>query len=77
MEVKEEHIQNVRNNGNIIIILNILTIGEQDLVEFLTEEILAERKAQKVKAIPTELNGFTASLNGAEVTMTKKTGEEM
>ncbi|KAJ8929059.1 hypothetical protein NQ314_018291 [Rhamnusium bicolor] len=44
--------------------------------EFLTEEILAERKAQKVKTLPTELEGFTANLNGAEVTLTKKTEDE-
>lgn len=50
--------------------------AEQELVEFLTEEILAERKAQKVKTIPSELDGFKASLNGAEVTLTKKTDEE-
>ncbi|XP_050312424.1 complement component 1 Q subcomponent-binding protein, mitochondrial isoform X2 [Anthonomus grandis grandis] len=52
------------------------TKAEKELVEFLTEEILAERKAQKVKAIPTELDGFKASLNGAEVSLTKKTDAE-
>lgn len=51
-------------------------LGEKDLVEFLTEEILAERKAQKVTTIPAELDGFKASLNGAEVTLTKKTEDE-
>ncbi|XP_050312423.1 complement component 1 Q subcomponent-binding protein, mitochondrial isoform X1 [Anthonomus grandis grandis] len=51
-------------------------LAEKELVEFLTEEILAERKAQKVKAIPTELDGFKASLNGAEVSLTKKTDAE-
>uniref|UniRef100_A0AAR5PI38 Complement component 1 Q subcomponent-binding protein, mitochondrial n=2 Tax=Dendroctonus ponderosae TaxID=77166 RepID=A0AAR5PI38_DENPD len=51
--------------------------AEKELVEFLTEEILAERKAQKVKTIPTEIQGFTASLNGAEVTLTKKTDSEL
>lgn len=45
-------------------------------MEFLTEEILAERKAQKVKTIPTEIDGFKASLNGAEVTLTKQTETE-
>lgn len=54
----------------------IHTKGEKELVEFLTEEILAERKAQKVKTIPTEIEGFKASLNGAEVTLTKKTDNE-
>ncbi|XP_077298761.1 complement C1q binding protein P32 [Arctopsyche grandis] len=50
--------------------------GERELVEFLTEEITAERKAQKVKNIPTELDGFKVQLNGAEVTLTKKVDSE-
>ncbi|KAG5896780.1 hypothetical protein JTB14_008356 [Gonioctena quinquepunctata] len=50
--------------------------AERELVEFLTEEVLAERKAQKVKTIPSELDEFKASLNGAEVTLTKKTDGE-
>ncbi|XP_066254668.1 complement component 1 Q subcomponent-binding protein, mitochondrial isoform X3 [Euwallacea similis] len=52
------------------------TKAEKELVEFLTEEILAERKAQKVTTIPTEIEGFNARLNGAEVTLTKKTDTE-
>lgn len=51
-------------------------VGEKELVEFLAEEILAERKAQKVKTIPSELEGFKASLNGAEVILTKMTDNE-
>ncbi|CAH0547155.1 unnamed protein product [Brassicogethes aeneus] len=51
--------------------------GERELVEFLTEEILAEKKAQKVKTVPTELDGFKANLNGAEVTLTKTIDNEM
>lgn len=52
-------------------------IGEKELVEFLTEEILAERKAQKAKTIPSELEGFIASLNGAEIVLSKTTDNEM
>ncbi|KAF5278862.1 hypothetical protein FQR65_LT03551 [Abscondita terminalis] len=52
------------------------TKAEKDLVEFLTEEILAERKAQKSKTIPTEIDGFKAKLSGADVTLTKSSGEE-
>lgn len=55
---------------------NLIYSGERELVEFLTEEILAERKAQKNKNIPTELDGFKVSLNGAEMTLTKKTDKE-
>lgn len=46
------------------------------MVEFLTEEITAERKAQKVKTIPTELDGFKVKLDGAEVELSKKTDKE-
>ncbi|KAK5639750.1 hypothetical protein RI129_010561 [Pyrocoelia pectoralis] len=52
------------------------TKAEKDLVEFLTEEILAERKAQKSKTIPTEIDGFKAKLDGAEVTLTKTVDDE-
>ncbi|CAH1107249.1 unnamed protein product [Psylliodes chrysocephalus] len=52
------------------------TKAEKELVEFLTEEILAERKAQKVKTIPAEISGFKANLNGAEVTLSKVVGDE-
>jgi complement component 1 Q subcomponent-binding protein len=50
--------------------------AERDLVEFLTEEILAERKAQKSKTLPTELDGFKVQLNAAEVILTKQTDNE-
>lgn len=52
------------------------TKAEKELVEFLTEEILAERKTQKFKTIPAELEGFKASLNGAEVSLTKESNDE-
>lgn len=50
--------------------------AERELVEFLTEEILSERKAQKTKTLPTELDGFKAQLSGAEVTLTKQQDNE-
>ncbi|KAJ8675596.1 hypothetical protein QAD02_011382 [Eretmocerus hayati] len=52
------------------------TKAEKELVEFLAEEIVAERKALKFKTIPTELDGFKVSLDGAEVQLTKQSGEE-
>ncbi|XP_060520457.1 complement component 1 Q subcomponent-binding protein, mitochondrial [Cylas formicarius] len=55
---------------------NAHTKAERELVEFLTEEVVAERKAQKLKTIPTELDGFKAGLNGAEVTLTKQADGE-
>ncbi|KAK2588536.1 hypothetical protein KPH14_006315 [Odynerus spinipes] len=53
------------------------TKAEKELVEFLAEEIVAEKKAQKLKTIPTEINGFKVSLDGAEVTLEKKDKDEV
>ncbi|KAG5309602.1 C1QBP protein, partial [Acromyrmex insinuator] len=50
--------------------------AEKELVEFLAEEIVAEKKAQKLKMIPTTLDNFSVSLNGAEVTLEKKDGTD-
>ncbi|XP_008206466.1 complement component 1 Q subcomponent-binding protein, mitochondrial [Nasonia vitripennis] len=52
------------------------TKAEKELVEFLAEEIVAEKKALKLKTIPTELEGFKVSLNGAEVKLTKQQADE-
>lgn len=46
------------------------------MVEFLTEEILAEKKAQKVATIPTELDGFKVKLDHAEVELVKQSAGE-
>ncbi|XP_037971071.2 complement component 1 Q subcomponent-binding protein, mitochondrial isoform X1 [Plutella xylostella] len=51
-------------------------LGERELVEFLTEEIVAERKAQKLKSLPKELEGFAVTSHGAEVILTKKLKDE-
>ncbi|XP_078035012.1 complement C1q binding protein P32 [Augochlora pura] len=51
---------------------NAHTKAEKELVEFLAEEIVAEKKAQKLKTIPTELDGFKVSLDGADVTLMKQ-----
>ncbi|XP_031833609.1 complement C1q binding protein P32 [Nomia melanderi] len=53
------------------------TKAEKELVEFLAEEIVAEKKAQKLKTIPTELHGFKVSLDGADVNLEKKEGNEI
>lgn len=50
--------------------------AEQELVEFLSEEIAAEQKLQKIKTIPTEVEGFKVKLEGAEVSLTKTVGDE-
>ncbi|CAB3227322.1 unnamed protein product [Arctia plantaginis] len=51
-------------------------LGERELVEFLTEEIVAERKAQKVKNLPKELDGFAVTGDGAEVVLSKQLKDE-
>ncbi|EDV36997.1 uncharacterized protein Dana_GF13236 [Drosophila ananassae] len=55
---------------------NIHTKCERELVEFLTEEIVAERKVQKGKTVPSTLDGFSVKLNGADVELTKQTDKE-
>ncbi|CAG4982678.1 unnamed protein product [Colias eurytheme] len=52
-------------------------LGERELVEFLTEEIVAERKAQKLKTLPTEVEGFSVKGDGAEVVLTKQMKDEI
>ncbi|XP_075978057.1 complement C1q binding protein P32 [Anticarsia gemmatalis] len=53
------------------------TKGERELVEFLTEEIVAERKAQKVKTLPKDVDGFVVAGDGAEVVLTKQLKDEV
>ncbi|RVE42970.1 hypothetical protein evm_012374 [Chilo suppressalis] len=53
------------------------TKGERELVEFLTEEIVAERKAQKTKTLPTEVDGFKVAGDGAEVVLSKQLKDEI
>ena len=55
----------------------MIFLGERELVEFLTEEIVAERKAQKMKVLPAELDGFVVCGDGAEVLLTKKLKDEV
>lgn len=55
---------------------HIHTKGERELVEFLTEEIVAEKKVQKKETLPTEIGGFQIKLNGADVEMEKTTPKE-
>ncbi|XP_055547355.1 complement component 1 Q subcomponent-binding protein, mitochondrial isoform X1 [Wyeomyia smithii] len=55
---------------------HVHTKGERELVEFLTEEIVAEKKVQQKVKIPTEIEGFQIKLNGADVEMQKTTSKE-
>ncbi|XP_055638649.1 complement component 1 Q subcomponent-binding protein, mitochondrial [Toxorhynchites rutilus septentrionalis] len=54
---------------------SIHTKGERELVEFLTEEIVAEQKSVK-KTLPTDIEGFKIKLHGADVEMVKETSKE-
>lgn len=51
-------------------------LGEQELVDFLKEEIEVEKNSQKGKSIPTEIEGFKVTLDGADVELTKQTDKE-
>ncbi|EDV54952.1 conserved regulator of innate immunity protein 3 [Drosophila erecta] len=55
---------------------NVHTKCERELVEFLTEEIVAERKVLKGKTVPSTLDGFAVKLTGANVELTKQTDKE-
>ncbi|KAL1140775.1 hypothetical protein AAG570_000705, partial [Ranatra chinensis] len=50
--------------------------GEKELAEFLVDEIAAEKKLQKTKNIPLELDGFSAKLDGSQVIFQKTTPTE-
>lgn len=74
--------KHVHTKGNIVLLSSFLKINitaspaEKNLIEHLTEEILLERKSQKSKTLPTELDGFDVNLNAAKVTLTKKIDDE-
>ncbi|KAI5697763.1 hypothetical protein M8J75_015277 [Diaphorina citri] len=51
-------------------------VAEKELFEFLSEEIQAEKKIQKSKSIPSEIDGFQVKLDGPEVSLEKTVGSE-
>ncbi|XP_052866908.1 complement component 1 Q subcomponent-binding protein, mitochondrial [Anopheles cruzii] len=55
---------------------NIHTKGERELVEFLAEEIVAEKKSSNHGPIPTSLSGYKVACNHAEVELTKSSDRE-
>lgn len=54
----------------------IHTKGERELVEFLAEEIVAEKKASPSPSLPSSLSGFSISCNKADVELTKSSERE-
>lgn len=61
---------------NLVLYYALVVVAEKELVEFLNEEIAAEKKLQKAKNIPTEVCGFKVKLEGSEVSLTKSAGDE-
>lgn len=55
---------------------NVHTKGERELIEFLADEIATESKNRKVKTLPTEVEGFKVKTDGADVVLTKTSGDE-
>lgn len=53
-----------------------LVIGDKELVEFLVEEIAAEKKNSKPRNMA-NLDGFDVRLDGAQITLSKKFNDEM
>ncbi|XP_036340518.1 complement component 1 Q subcomponent-binding protein, mitochondrial-like [Rhagoletis pomonella] len=52
------------------------TKGERELVEFLTDEILAERKSPNISTNPTTLDSFSVKRVDGDVELTKKSDTE-
>lgn len=48
------------------------TRGESDLVDFLKQEIVAERKNQKIKSLPASFDGFALETDQADVKLIKR-----
>lgn len=55
---------------------SVHTKGERELIEFLAEEIATESKNRKVKTLPTEVEGFKVKTDGADVVLSKSSGDE-
>ncbi|XP_046390311.1 complement component 1 Q subcomponent-binding protein, mitochondrial isoform X2 [Ischnura elegans] len=50
--------------------------GDKELVEFLNEEIAAEKKSMKMAQEPAEFEGFQVQFDGSDVNLTKKLADE-
>lgn len=66
----------VASNRFDVTIMIFNHLGEQELAEFLSEEIAAEKSSKKGKIVPSEIDGFKITLNGADVELTKQTDKE-
>ncbi|XP_071453447.1 complement component 1 Q subcomponent-binding protein, mitochondrial [Hetaerina americana] len=52
------------------------TKSDKELVEFLNEEIAAERKSFNMTKEPADFEGFTVQFDGSDVNLTKKLNDE-
>ena len=50
-------------------------LGDKELIEFLADEIVAEKKTSKSK-VASNLDGFDVKLNGSEILLSKKFNNE-
>lgn len=53
----------------------MLSAGDKELIEFLTEEIAAEKKGSKPK-FSNNIDGFDVKTNGSEIVLSKKFNDE-
>lgn len=75
VHASDEHNLNLCRNDNGTMRL-LLFPGEKELVNFLQEEVAAEKKIQSQVKLPTQVNGFQVKFDGADVELTKQTANE-
>jgi len=62
--------------GGVMQVHDTKAKGDDELVNFLSEEIEAEKKNQRTAPLPTTLDGFDITLNQSEISLKKKRGDE-
>lgn len=75
----------VHTRGNLKFVIHLygltlhkyffMLLGDKELVEFLVEEIAAEKKSSKSKVL-NNLDGFDVKHNGSEIILSKKFNDE-
>jgi len=65
-----------RTLGGVMQVHDVKAKGDNELANFLGEEIETEKKNQRATPLPTALDGFEISLNQSEISLTKKRGDE-
>ena len=79
------HVERVAFTRKVLIIFILITIckwlqassvGDKELIEFLAEEIEAEKQNRKLR-VASSLDGFDVKFDRAEMTLSKKFNNEM